>query len=152
MKNFCVFEWLWIYVFDRRHHRKEFPKRIVLTISLSFSLLITHIILHRFYKTKVTGLTFLLYSSNRNEKLLCKRSFFIMKAKRFFSIFLSLVMIFAFSACGKVDNTVVTDGSTSMEKVIGALGESFENENSDISVLLWWDHAGRQYQRKLGPW
>ena len=55
-----------------------------------------------------------------------------MKAKRFFSIFLSLVMIFAFSACGKVDNTVVTDGSTSMEKVIGALGESFENENSDI--------------------
>ena len=56
-----------------------------------------------------------------------------MKAKRFFSIFLSLVMILAFSACGKVDNTVVTDGSTSMEKVIGALGESFENENSDIS-------------------
>ena len=56
-----------------------------------------------------------------------------MKAKRFFSIFLSLVMIIAFSACGKVDNTVVTDGSTSMEKVIGALGESFENENSDTS-------------------
>ena len=56
-----------------------------------------------------------------------------MKAKRFFSIFLSLVMIFAFSACGKSKNTVVTDGSTSMEKVIGALGESFENENSDIS-------------------
>ena len=62
-----------------------------------------------------------------------KGAFFIMKAKRFFSIFLSLVMIFAFSACGKVDNTVVTDGSTSMEKVIGALGESFKNENSDIS-------------------
>lgn len=56
-----------------------------------------------------------------------------MKAKRFFLIFLSIVMIFAFSACGKSENTVVTDGSTSMEKVIGALGESFENENSDIS-------------------
>ena len=29
-----------------------------------------------------------------------------------------------------VSGTVTTDGSTSMEKVIGALGESFEGENS----------------------
>ncbi len=56
-----------------------------------------------------------------------------MNAKRIFSLILSIAMVFAFSACGKSENTVVTDGSTSMEKVIGALGESFENENSDIS-------------------
>ena len=56
-----------------------------------------------------------------------------MNTKRFFSLFLSIAMVFAFSACGKSKNTVVTDGSTSMEKVIGALGESFKNENSDIS-------------------
>lgn len=62
-----------------------------------------------------------------------KGAFLFMNTKRIFFIFLSLVMIFAFSACGKSENTVVTDGSTSMEKVIGALGESFENENSDIS-------------------
>lgn len=29
--------------------------------------------------------------------------------------------------------TVSTDGSTSMEKVIGALGESFENDNTDVT-------------------
>ncbi len=56
-----------------------------------------------------------------------------MNTRRFFSLILSVVMVFAFSACGKSENTVVTDGSTSMEKVIGALGESFENENSDTS-------------------
>lgn len=56
-----------------------------------------------------------------------------MKAKRIISVFLSLVLIFAFTACGKSGNSVVTDGSTSMEKVIGALGEAFENENSDTS-------------------
>lgn len=34
----------------------------------------------------------------------------------------------------KADNgTVSTDGSTSMEKVIGALGESFENDNTDVT-------------------
>lgn len=34
----------------------------------------------------------------------------------------------------KTDNgTVSTDGSTSMEKVIGALGESFENDNTNVT-------------------
>ena len=32
-----------------------------------------------------------------------------------------------------VSGTVATDGSTSMEKVIGALGEAFQNENSGVT-------------------
>ena len=31
-----------------------------------------------------------------------------------------------------ITGTVATDGSTSMEKVIGALGEAFENQNSGV--------------------
>lgn len=33
----------------------------------------------------------------------------------------------------KIAGTVTTDGSTSMEKVIGALGEAFQNENSGVT-------------------
>lgn len=40
-----------------------------------------------------------------------------------------------FVGCGTASSTVSTDGSTSMEKVIGALGESFMNNNKGISVL-----------------
>ncbi len=52
---------------------------------------------------------------------------------------LSLVMAAAVTAAmlagcsGKVSGTVSTDGSTSMEKVIGALGEAFQNENSGVT-------------------
>lgn len=35
--------------------------------------------------------------------------------------------------CSSTSGTVATDGSTSMEKVIGALGEAFENDNSDVT-------------------
>ena len=38
----------------------------------------------------------------------------------------------ALVSCGSSEKTVSTDGSTSMEKVIGALGESFMNENSGV--------------------
>ncbi len=38
------------------------------------------------------------------------------------------------TGCGKTDSgTVSTDGSTSMEKVIGALGEAFEGNNSGVT-------------------
>ncbi len=38
------------------------------------------------------------------------------------------------TGCGKTDSgTVSTDGSTSMEKVIGALGEAFEENNSGVT-------------------
>lgn len=45
----------------------------------------------------------------------------------------SLVLT-AMTGCGKtVSGSVSTDGSTSMEKVIGALGEAFEGNNSGIT-------------------
>lgn len=37
------------------------------------------------------------------------------------------------SLSGALTGTVATDGSTSMEKVIGALGEAFENQNQGVS-------------------
>ena len=36
-------------------------------------------------------------------------------------------------SCGAASGSVSTDGSTSMEKVIGALGESFTNENKGVN-------------------
>ncbi len=54
--------------------------------------------------------------------------------KKIISIIASvLVLTFAFAGCAGTEQTVATDGSTSMEKVIGALGEAFMEENSDIS-------------------
>lgn len=55
--------------------------------------------------------------------------------KKLISIFLvSIVTIFALTGCsGSKGGKVSTDGSTSMEKVIGALGESFKKENSGIN-------------------
>lgn len=43
-------------------------------------------------------------------------------------------MLAVMTGCGKTEGgTVSTDGSTSMEKVIGALGEAFEAENSGVT-------------------
>ncbi|MBR5134679.1 MAG: phosphate ABC transporter phosphate-binding protein, partial [Clostridia bacterium] len=50
---------------------------------------------------------------------------------------LILVIVATFSGCGTTkeggNGSVATDGSTSMNKVIGGLGEAFENETG-ISV------------------
>lgn len=44
------------------------------------------------------------------------------------------LLALSLTGCGKsLTGTVATDGSTSMEKVIGALGESFMAENSGVS-------------------
>ena len=52
-------------------------------------------------------------------------------------ISLALVMLLAaavFAGCARqTSGSVSTDGSTSMEKVIGALGEQFQNDNSGIT-------------------
>ena len=47
----------------------------------------------------------------------------------------ALIAVLSLAGCNsKTSNTVSTDGSTSMEKVIGALGEKFELENSGVTV------------------
>lgn len=46
----------------------------------------------------------------------------------------AVMCISAFTGCGKSDTgTVSTDGSTSMEKVIGALGEKFQADNDGVT-------------------
>ena len=47
----------------------------------------------------------------------------------------AMLMLAALAGCSKetVGGTVSTDGSTSMEKVIGALGEAFEQDNEGVS-------------------
>lgn len=59
-----------------------------------------------------------------------------MKMKKIFAAALASVCVFGMLAgCGKQETgTVSTDGSTSMEKVIGSLKENFEAENKDITV------------------
>ena len=63
--------------------------------------------------------------------------------KKFISILLVAVMALSLVACGssntettdgKLSGTVSTDGSTSMEKVIGALKETFEGANEGVEV------------------
>lgn len=56
-----------------------------------------------------------------------------MKKMTIFITVLSFVLA-AMTGCGKADGgTVSTDGSTSMEKVIGALGEAFEENNPGVT-------------------
>lgn len=71
-----------------------------------------------------------------------------MKKKLLFTV-AAMMMVGAFAACGSKEGTgetpdtkeaaevmtgsVSTDGSTSMSKVIGALGESFMNENPEVN-------------------
>ena len=52
--------------------------------------------------------------------------------KKVITILLAAVMALSLTACGS--EKVSTDGSTSMEKVIGALKETFEAENSGVEV------------------
>lgn len=54
--------------------------------------------------------------------------------KKILSMALALAMCgTALTGCSDDVSSVVTDGSTSMDKVIGALGESFTNKNEDIT-------------------
>lgn len=45
----------------------------------------------------------------------------------------AVMLVCALTGCGGGEKSVSTDGSTSMEKVIGALGEAFEGENSGVT-------------------
>ena len=55
--------------------------------------------------------------------------------KKLISIALAVLCVAAlFTGCAKqVQGQVATDGSTSMEKVIGALGESFMSANAGVT-------------------
>ena len=56
--------------------------------------------------------------------------------KKIISLVLAaILMLAALAGCSKdtAGGTVSTDGSTSMEKVIGALGEAFEQNNEGVS-------------------
>lgn len=58
-----------------------------------------------------------------------------MKKKTVVSLAVATILaLTSLTGCGnsRLSGTVATDGSTSMEKVIGALGESFMNENDGI--------------------
>ncbi len=55
-----------------------------------------------------------------------------MKKKLLIGLITTMV-ITAFGGCGQTEQKVSTDGSTSMEKVIGALGEAFEEQNQGVT-------------------
>lgn len=60
----------------------------------------------------------------------------ILVMKKIVSFFISAIMTASiFAGCGQKSDggTVLTDGSTSMEKVIGALGEAFEQEYDSVT-------------------
>ena len=54
--------------------------------------------------------------------------------KKLICILLLMVMVLSLAACGNSNDIVSTDGSTSMEKVIGALKETFESQNTGVEV------------------
>ena len=57
------------------------------------------------------------------------------------TLFAVLAILTLLTGCSKSENTntVSTDGSTSMEKVIGILGEVFtENNKGFCGVLVYW--------------
>ena len=94
-------------------------------------------ILHGFYNRTITNLMFGLYNEAVIEKVIKKsEEILIMKVKRLFVLALAVVCsVSVFAGCEKQETgTVATDGSTSMEKVIGSLKETFEAENKGITV------------------
>jgi len=78
------------------------------------------------------------YNKTVIEKIIEKKQKenLIMKTKKILALALGAVCVFGMLAgCGKQETgTVSTDGSTSMEKVIGSLKETFEAENEGITV------------------
>lgn len=48
-------------------------------------------------------------------------------------IAVAFMLVCSLTGCGSSEQSISTDGSTSMEKVIGALGEAFEDEYSGVT-------------------
>lgn len=60
--------------------------------------------------------------------------------KKIVSLIIAAVLVcFALTGCSSDDKTVTTDGSTSMEAVIGALGEAFE---ADTGITVTYNPTG----------
>lgn len=59
--------------------------------------------------------------------------------KKIISIFAALIMCSTFAGCSSEKETISTDGSTSMEKVIGVLGETFE---ADTGITVTYNPTG----------
>lgn len=83
----------------------------------------------------ITDLMFILYILNvvKKEKYLRKRR---LKMKKIIVLTLTLVLGLAmFTGCSKEEKgTVATDGSTSMEKVIGILSESYQKDHKGVTI------------------
>lgn len=64
-----------------------------------------------------------------------KRKGILIMKKSMSCLLMAVMAVGVFAGCGKssAGGNVSTDGSTSMEKVIGALGEAFEQENSGVT-------------------
>jgi phosphate transport system substrate-binding protein len=77
------------------------------------------------YKHKVNDL-----KEPKGDKTMKKMIMFVLAAVTAAALFVGCASQTATTTAG---GTVSTDGSTSMEKVIGALGESFTNQNSGIT-------------------
>lgn len=90
------------------------------------------LILQKFDINCIFDFTDNVYDKKRKAKYQ-KRRKCIMKKFVTITTILSLTLM-VMTGCGKAGGgTVSTDGSTSMEKVIGALGESFEENNSGVT-------------------
>lgn len=95
--------------------------------------------LHRFYTGLLFDFTNRCYPFLVNKKKALRhkkeKRNYIMKKKTVVSLAVATILaLTSLTGCGnsRLSGTVATDGSTSMEKVIGALGESFMNENDGI--------------------
>ena len=68
--------------------------------------------------------------------------------KKIISLLTAVLLVLALAGCGSKNNAVATDGSTSMNKVIGALGEAFENQTG-ITVTYNANGSGAGIQAVL---
>lgn len=125
---------------------KQQDTEIIFLKSFSFGKLF---FLCRFYKIQITDLIVFFYPLLVFKNTIYKQR--RTKMKKTICILLAcIVLAFAFTGCSETSDpnpaatdaqgadslsgTVSTNGSTSMEKVIGILSEQFMNDNSDVTV------------------
>lgn len=92
--------------------------------------------LQTFYTTKISTFTDHMQNINVERQKYKSERKNNMKTSRFMSAAFALILASAsMTGCGsKTEKSVSTDGSTSMEKVIGYLSEAYMADNSDVKV------------------